>query len=50
MKIKNQLLSLLTFLTLISISACGNLNKNNDLNLIKVGLQCGPEYVVAQVA
>jgi D-methionine transport system substrate-binding protein len=50
MKIKNQLLSLLTFLTLISISACGNRKKNDDPNLIKVGVQSGPEYAVAQVA
>lgn len=50
MKFKNQLLAIITLITLISITACGNRKKTDDPNLIKVGVQSGPEYAVAQVA
>jgi len=42
-----QLLILATSLLLFS---CGGREKNNDPNLIKVGVQSGPEYEVAEVA
>jgi D-methionine transport system substrate-binding protein len=40
---------LLLLITLMSLSSCGNSTKNNP-NRIKVGVESGPEYVVAQTA
>jgi len=50
MKLKNQFLAIIVLITITSITACGNRGTNNDPNFIKVGVQSGPEYAVAQAA
>jgi len=50
MKTRTLFFAILTLISIFSITSCGNRNKNNDPNVIKVGVQSGPEYAVAQVA
>lgn len=50
MKTRTLFFAVLTLISIFSITSCGNRNKNNDPNVIKVGVQSGPEYAVAQVA
>lgn len=47
---KTQLFAIISLITLLIITSCGNRQKNDDPNLIKVGVQSGPEYAVAQEA
>jgi len=50
MKTRILFFTILTLISIFSITSCGNRNKNNDPNVIKVGVQSGPEYAVAQAA
>ncbi|NRF38016.1 methionine ABC transporter substrate-binding lipoprotein MetQ [Pedobacter foliorum] len=50
MKIEIKALALVTILATVSLFGCGGNSKKTIANHIKVGVESGPEYVVAQVA
>lgn len=50
MKIKTLFFSIITLFAVTIINSCGTRSKNDDPNLIKVGVITGPEYAIAQVA
>lgn len=50
MKIKSIVNCFTLSLIVIFTSSCGRGNKNSDPNHIKVGVQSGPEYVLAEAA
>lgn len=50
MKTINQLLTLTAIIISFTISSCGRGSKKDNPNFIKVGVEAGPEYKVAQAA
>lgn len=50
MKIKTTFRLMICSLFALSIVSCGGQSKENDPNHIKVGVQSGPEYVLAETA
>ena len=50
MKTKNQLLAAFAVIASVTLFSCGGGAKKNDPNHIKVGVESGPEYAVAQAA
>lgn len=50
MKIEIKALALVTIIAAVGLFGCGGNSKKNTPNHIKIGVESGPEYVVAQVA